>query len=178
MKYSFLGMALIMGGLIGIIFISMFQSITIDNEAEYYVLKEAREAAMLESVDKVCYRNNSDESKQNGCGKVIKITEQKFVENFTRRFAASINGDIKEYEIQFYDIIESPPKASVVINGLTEEYFGEEKGFNIVNSLSGILETDVNGEKLEDYLDNRNDHHLDLGNYTVDDSGFEGYNGE
>ena len=94
MKYSFLGMALIMGGLIGIIFISMFQSITIDNEAEYYVLKEAMEAAMLESVDKVCYRNNSEESKQNGCGKVIKITEQKFVENFTRRFAASINGDI------------------------------------------------------------------------------------
>lgn len=163
MKYSFLGMALIMSGIIGIVFITMFQSITIDNETEYYVLKEAMGAAMLESIDMTCYRINSEVAKEetettpfeNKCGKTIKIVEQKFVENFTRRFAASISGDVKNYEIQFYDIIESPPKASVVIRGLTKEYsFGSDDttSFNIVNSLSGILETDINGESMANYL--------------------------
>lgn len=154
MKYSILGTAFVTLGFVGIIFIAMFQSITVDNESEYYILKEAMEAAMLESVDMVCYRNNSQESKENGCGKVIKIAEQKFVENFTRRFAATVNGDVKKYEIQFYDIIESPPKASVVIKGLTKDYtiVGQDDGFNITNSLSGILETDINGEKLGSYL--------------------------
>lgn len=142
MKYSFLGFALIMSGIIGIVFITMFQSITIDNESEYYVLKEAMEASMLEAIDMPCYRNNSVEGKANGCGGVLKMSEQKFVENFTRRFATSFSGDLKEYEIQFYDIMESPPKASVVIKGLTGDYslVSADDGFSIVNSLSGILE--------------------------------------
>jgi hypothetical protein len=56
MKYSFMGLGLIMCGLFGLIFIVMFQSITVNNESEYYVLKEAMEASMLESVDFACYR--------------------------------------------------------------------------------------------------------------------------
>lgn len=143
MKYSFLGMALIMAGLLGVAFIVMFQSITVNNESEYYVLKEAMEAAMLESVDVTCYRNDQ----LDGCGGVIKISEQKFVENFTRRFATSVSGDVNEYQIEFYDIIESPPKASVVIKGKTQEYgimAGDGEGsFDIVNSLDGILVYDV-----------------------------------
>lgn len=140
MKYSYLGLGIIMAGLFGIVFIVMFQSITVNNEAEYYVLKEAMEAAMLESIDLACFRNAEVE----GCDGNVKISEQKFVENFTRRFAASISGDVQEYEIQFYDIIESPPKVSVVINGLTDEYKlvsgNDGSGFSITNSLSGILE--------------------------------------
>lgn len=170
MKYSFLGMALIMAGIGGLVFIAMFQSVTVDNEAEYYVLKEAMESAMLESVDIDCYRNNSEESKANGCGKVIKISEQKFVENFTRRFASSVNGDVKNYEIQFYDIMESPPKASVVIRGLTKNYsvVGDTEGFNITNSLSGILETDIDGENLKNYWNDSEDNHLNGYNYQTD----------
>jgi len=81
MKYAFWSVGLIMFGLFGIVFLVVFQSITINNESEYYALKEAMEAAMLESVDLACYR--IDES----CGEHdIKIIEQKFVENFTRRF--------------------------------------------------------------------------------------------
>ena len=139
MKYTFWGFALIMAGIFGIVFIMMFQSITVDNESEYYVLKEAMEAAMLESVDIACYRS----SEQEGCGGVVKISEQKFVENFTRRFVASIGGDVTQYEIEFYDIIESPPKASVVIKGKTKNYniLAEDgsASFDIVNYLDGIL---------------------------------------
>lgn len=131
-----------MFGLFGLVFIVMFESITINNESEYYVLKEAMEAAMLESVDYACYRIDDDEG---GCGDhEVKIIEQKFVENFTRRFAASISGDVTQYEIEFYDIIESPPKATVVIKAKTKEYMlspnDTKDSFTIVNELSGILE--------------------------------------
>lgn len=140
MKYTFLGFGLIMAGLIGIVFIVMFESITINNESEYYVLKEAMEASMLESVDMTCYRNEY-KSEETGCGEKLKISEQKFVENFTRRFAASINGDVTQYKIEFYDIIESPPKATVVIKGKTQKYsILNDNSFSIVNNLDGILE--------------------------------------
>ena len=102
MKYSFLGFGLIMSGLIGLAFITMFQSITVDNESEYYVLKEAMEASMLESIDLTCFRNSSGSDDGNQCGGLLKISEQKFVENFTRRFANSVSGDVSKYQIQFY----------------------------------------------------------------------------
>lgn len=152
-----------MFGIFGLVFIVMFQSITINNESEYYVLKEAMEASMLESVDMACYRLGDEngyvdedgdgnlDTDMNGeyikkaCGyNDIKIIEQKFVENFTRRFAASISGNVTEYELEFYDIIEMPPKVTVVIKAKTQEYLlspGDSKeSFNIVNELSGILE--------------------------------------
>lgn len=150
MKYAYWGIGLITLGMFGIIFIVMFESITINNESEYYVLREAMEAAMLESVDFPCYSipasvcKNVNGGMQCGCGGTLKISEQKFVENFTRRFAASISGDVTEYEIEFYDIIESPPKATVLVRGKSKEYMlapNESKDtFFIENSLSGILE--------------------------------------
>ena len=140
MKYTFFGFGLIMAGMLGVVFIVMFEAITLNNESEYYVLKEAMEASMLESVDLACFRNSGT----NGCNGSIKISQQKFVENFTRRFATSISGDVTQYQIDFYDIIEKPPKASVVVTGLTKKYtlnFGNDKNaFDIVNDLSGILE--------------------------------------
>ena len=160
MKYSFLGFGLIMIGLFGLVFIVMFETITINNESEYYVLREAMEAAMLESVDLACYRigdanervyidtNNDgvlDGSPTGACGdNDIKIVEQKFVENFTRRFATSISGDVTAYTLVFYDIIEKPPKVTVVVKGKTKEYMLSQDvtdiSFDIVNDLSGILE--------------------------------------
>ena len=100
MKYGFWGIALVSAGLIGIVFIAMFQSITINDQTEYYVLKEAMEAAMLESVDMACYSLGDEDgdvyvfgdNTKKACGSNdVKIIEQKFVENFTRRFAASIS---------------------------------------------------------------------------------------
>lgn len=152
MKYPFLALGMIMVGMSGLVFITMFQSITVNNESEYYVLKEAMEAAMLESVDIVCYRS----SENPGCGGTIKISEQKFVENFTRRFANSINGDASSYKLEFYDIIESPPKASVVIQGKNGEYkfhTGQSISNDIENALTGILETSINYKKYDTNLD-------------------------
>lgn len=140
MKYTFLSFGMIMFGMFGLVFIVMFESITVNNESEYYVLKEAMEAAMLESVDLNCYMLSESSG---GCNGDLKIVEQKFVENFTRRFAASVSGDVSQYELEFYDIIEKPPKATVVIKGRTQEYVlstnDDGSSFNLVNNLSGIL---------------------------------------
>ena len=163
MKYPFLALGMIMVGMSGLVFITMFQSITVNNESEYYVLKEAMKASMLESVDLVCYRSSENE----GCGGVVKISEQKFVENFTRRFAKSINGDAKSYTLEFYDIIESPPKASVIIRGNNGEYkfhTGQSVSSDIANALTGILETNINYKKYDGSVE-KNQSDLNVGDF-------------
>lgn len=174
MKYGYAGIAMIAFGLVGLVTIVMFEFVTVDNESEYYSLKEAMKAAMIESIDLACYRNNNcsvdnnikrssngagtegiqysnTQSLKCGCNGELKISEQKFVENFTKRFAASVNGNVDDYTIEFYDIIESPPKASIRIMSRNSSYRGFFSAFNgkakdendiyISNDLTGILET-------------------------------------
>lgn len=139
MKYFYWWLVMVLLGLAGLVVIVMFESITLNNDSEYYVLKEAMEAAMLESVDIICY-NITKEAVSTGCDGQLKIVEQKFVENFTRRFASTISGDVDEYEILFYDIIETPPKASVVINSTNKSFNLISDSIDIKNGLTGILE--------------------------------------
>lgn len=169
MKYAYWGLGTVVAGLIGIVFIVMFQSITTNNETEYYVLKEAMEAAMIESIDIACYRDSNAE----GCGEVIKISEQKFVENFTRRFTENISGDASSYKLEFYDIIESPPKVSVKVKGKTKSYSiminskNDDGSFDITNSLSGIIEYDPNYTEADGFTiikkENGNNSDLSIG---------------
>ena len=158
MKMSFQALTLILLGMVGIVVISVFESVTINNESSYYVLKEAMKSSMIESIDKQYYATHrycSNDVKicpnagnNNGikCSGAIKISEQKFVENFTRRFAASINGDVNKYTLEIYDIIESPPKATVLIKSNTTTYTNKDKqtmvqsSADIENTLTGILE--------------------------------------
>ncbi len=151
MKYGYMGLAMIFFGLFGVVIILLFESITLDNDSEYYVLKEAMEASMLESVDLACYRSdacNKDAFVQDNNGNYfysgkngrLKISEQKFVENFTRRFSQTVSGNVNSYNINFYDIIESPPKASVVITSNNKSYKAVVGDVDITNDLTGILE--------------------------------------
>lgn len=150
MKYAYAWITMLLLGAAGLVVIVMFETITLNNDSEYYVLKEAMEAAMLESIDVACYmlpENGSVDSSGTaytgyGCNGKLKISEQKFVENFSRRFAANISGDVDDYSIEFYDIMEMPPKASVVINSNNRSYklFTDLDSINIENVLSGILE--------------------------------------
>lgn len=140
MKYYFAVAGMFLLGIFGLVFIVMFETITIKNESEYYELKEAMEASMLESVDLACVRNVM------ACNGSIKISEQKFVENFTRRFSESVGGGVSGYTLEFYDIIESPPKATIKVTGTTVDYKlfedGEGSGtFKILNNLTGIIES-------------------------------------
>ena len=144
MKYMFWAAGMVGAGIFGLVFIVMFENLTVNNESEYYVLKEAMEAAMLESVDLACFRNsNISDGSTGACNGSVKISEQKFVENFTRRYVQSVGSDVASYKLEFYDIIESPPKATVKIVTTSNDYRilnTDPENFKILNDLSGIIE--------------------------------------
>lgn len=138
MKWSFATVALIIIGLFGIIIITFFNEITVSNEQDYYTIKEAAEAAMIESVDVAYYRLTGE----------IKISQEKFVENFTRRFVQTTTFGKGNYQIQYYQINESPPKVSLKVVDATNSYniyntFSvdvDATQANIINELSAILD--------------------------------------
>lgn len=126
MKWSFASIGLIIIGIFGFIIITMFNEITVSNEQDYYTLKEAAEAAMIESVDVAYYRLTGE----------IKISQEKFVENFTRRFTEVSTFGEGNYDIIFNQISESPPKVSIQIIDSTESY-------NIYNTFNSSIEVDA-----------------------------------
>lgn len=137
MKWSFASIGIIMIGIFGIVIILMFNEITVSNEQDYYTLKEAVEASMIESVDIAYYRLTGQ----------IKISQEKFVENFTRRFTETSTFGQGNYDIEFYQISETPPKVSLRIVDNTNKYniytFNsdvEKTETKIVNELSAILD--------------------------------------
>ena len=138
MKWSFASVGLIIIGLFGIFIILLFNEITVSNEQDYYTLKEAAEAAMIESIDITYYRITGD----------IKMSQEKFVENFTRRFTETSTFGQGNYDIEFYQISETPPKVSLRIIDSTNSYniyntFNvdvDATQLNIVNELSAILD--------------------------------------
>lgn len=133
MKWSFAGVGLIMIGLFGFLIIILFNEITVSNEQDYYTLKDATEAAMVESVDVAYYRLTGE----------IKMSQEKFVENFTRRFTETSTFGQGNYNIIYNQISETPPKVSITIVDATNQYNAynvEMAQFDIVNQLSAILD--------------------------------------
>ena len=132
MKWTFVSFLIVGLGLLGIAIIFLFQDITVSNEDDYFLIKEITEAAVVDSIDLAYYREHNE----------IKIIQEKFVEVFTRRFAESSTLSAKGYEIEFYDIIEEPPKVTVRIKNKTHGYTLNSDDFDIINELSAIIETD------------------------------------
>lgn len=132
MKWSFTGVGLIVFGLIGLTIIMLFEQITTSNENDYYLLKEITNAAMIDSIDFAYYRETGD----------LKIVREKFVENFTRRYSESTLFIGTKYTIFFYDIMEEPPKATILIDTGLGQYriFDDTSDYNVQNNLTGILE--------------------------------------
>lgn len=139
MKYSYAGAGMIGIGLVAFAIVLIFQYITINNESDYYSLKEAMEASMLESIDWVYYRNTYEDNNK----AEIKILEEKFVSNFTKRFINNTIGNNNGYVLQFYDIMEKPPKATVVIANKSLSMGLADYDFDVINNLTGILEANI-----------------------------------
>lgn len=132
MKWSTASLGVIVLGIIGVMVIVLFQQLTTSNESDYYLLKEITESAMIESIDLKYYRETGD----------LKIVKEKFVENFTRRYSQSTLFAGTKYTIKFFDIIEEPPKATIIINTGLEQYriYDTVNDYNVYNNLTGILE--------------------------------------
>jgi len=132
MKWSFATVGIIVLGIIGATIIMLFEQLTTTNENDYYLLKEITESAMIDAIDLSYYRETGE----------LKIVREKFVENFTRRFAESTTIVGTDYKIEFYDIIETPPKVSVAINTTIGDYtiYDYTSDYGVNNRLSAILE--------------------------------------
>lgn len=134
MKESMWGYMVIVLGVMAIGVVYFFQNVTNTDEHNYNLLKETTEAAMYDALDLSEYHR----------GGTIKIVEQKFVENFLRRFAE--NASLAHiYRIDIYDVNETPPKVSIKLstadNSTSTNVTGEMITFSIVNKIDAILES-------------------------------------
>ena len=139
MKEAFWGALIIVLGLFGIVVINIFQNVTVDNDRIYYLIKETTEASALDALDLTNYRLTG----------TIRMVEDKFVENLTRRFAQNVT--IGDYTIIVEDINELPPKISLRVRSGITSLRGEE--FGIVNRVDGIIETKYNLQEVLEFLD-------------------------
>ncbi len=132
MKWSTVTVGVMILGIIGVSIILLFQQLTTTNENDYYLLKEITEAAMVDSIDISYYRETGE----------LKIVREKFIENFTRRFAESTLIIGTKYTIKFFDIMEEPPKVSVRIDTGIENYkiYNTSGNYEVLNQLTGIFE--------------------------------------
>ena len=137
MSRAFWGVFVIMLGVVGILFISLFQTITNNDEHNSQALKEITEAAMWDAVDYSIYRSTG----------VVSINKEKFVVNFIMRFAQSANLS-NSYNIKFYDVNETPPKVSIKIySELNSDKVtvalgdSERTAFVVSHQIDAILET-------------------------------------
>ena len=133
MKEAFWTYLLIALGIFIFVVLLLVQDLTSTDEEAYYLTKEVMEAAMIDAIDYGVYRQYGE----------IRIVKEKFYESFIRRYSESVGG-VKTYKIEFYDVYETPPKASVRVRTSTNEYTVSTDSavdFDIVTVLSGILES-------------------------------------
>jgi hypothetical protein len=136
MKESGWAYGLIALGLLVFSVIMLVQRFSTTNEQDFYLGREVLSSSMLDAVDYSSFRN----------GELVMIKE-KFVEIFLRRFSESVPAS-RTYQIDFYDIREYPPKASVRIRTTSGDTGGFEA--NVDTLLSGVLETVLKKDELMD----------------------------
>ena len=102
MNKPMLLIGIIIMALMGFFAVNMVTSQQTGSELDYYLLKDTTEAAMNDAIDYDFYSNNG----------VVRMDKEKFLESFVRRFADSVDGT-RDYNIDVYDLNETPPKVSV-----------------------------------------------------------------
>lgn len=131
MRESFWGYGVIILGILTIGIIWFFANTTRTDQHNNNLLKETTEAAMFDALDLAAYRKDG----------TIRIEEEKFVENFIRRFAD--NAELSNtYLIEIFDVNEVPPKVSLRVSSKSStNATGEIVEYNLVNNIDAILET-------------------------------------
>ena len=115
--------------------VNIVQNYQTGNELDYYLLRETTEAAMTDAVDVVYYRLSG----------LLRIDKEKFVESFVRRFSQNVSNS-RTYDIRFYDINETPPKVSVLVESETAASVNGES-LSLSNKVDVILESNYYDNK-------------------------------
>ncbi len=142
MKESLWGYLILILGVIVTTVMLLVSRVTTHAEEDYYLARETMQAALLDSIDYAAYRST---------GRII-ISKSKFIEIYVRRFAESVTNS-QDYQIDFYDVYEEPPKASVRIRTTSGEASvnNNSTSFSVDTLITGILETNF-----EQYLATKN----------------------
>ena len=160
MKESMWGYLIIILGVVIVGILLLVQRLTSINEEDYYLSREVLKSSMLDAVDYGTYMKT---------GKLV-MSREKFVAIFTRRFAESVNAD-RDYVLDFYDIYEYPPKATIRISTKTGETTVNNEGVNLeINTfITGILETNQKNDLFSSFFNVDGDVDGKNGT-TIDDS--------
>jgi hypothetical protein len=131
MKSAFWGYWLIILGVFVVVVMLLVNNITTANTQNYMTIKEVSEASIIEAVDLAYYRQYGE----------IKINKEKFMENFIRRLA-EVGNRSTTYNIEFFDIVEAPPKISLQVSSKSNTFniAGDITDFDIVDKIDAVLE--------------------------------------
>lgn len=133
MKETYWGYLIFALGVFVLVIMIAMQNLSTTQEEDYYLAQEIMQSSMIDAVDYTAYRKNGD----------IRIIKEKFVESFARRFAENASKDTT-YKIEFYNIYEYPPLASIKISTASGDVTiasGNSASFSVINTLSGTLES-------------------------------------
>ena len=138
MKESYWGYWFIILGLFVVSILLLTNDATTTSTQDYYQLKEVANSAIYDSVDYGYFQLTGE----------LRIHKEVFVENFLRRFAETVSPS-NTYDIEFYDLYESPPKVSIKVSTQTDGFIiGRDSGadgstsLDVVNSIDLIVEFD------------------------------------
>ena len=115
--------------------VNIVQNYQTGNELDYYLLRETTESAMTDAVDVGYYRLSG----------LLRVDKEKFVESFIRRFSQNVSNS-RTYDIRFYDINETPPKVSVLVQSETAASVNGES-LSLSNKVDVILESNYYDNK-------------------------------
>lgn len=116
-------------GIFTLVIINLMSDVRSTSELDYYLLQEVTEASMYDAVDYSYYRDTG----------LLKVDRDMFLENFTRRFAQSVDNN-REYNIEIIDFNETPPKVSIRATANSVASIKGEAA-SIETEVNGILET-------------------------------------
>ncbi len=132
MKESYWGYWLVLLGIFVVVVMLLANDATTTNTQDYYQLKEVANSAMYDSIDYAYYSQTRQ----------VRILKEVFVENFLRRFAETV-GITDTYNVQFFDLYESPPKVSIKISTTTAGFVVGRDAANTEGTNDGITNLDV-----------------------------------
>ncbi len=131
MNKGMLTVGIIILALCGLLLINIISNYSTGSELDYYLLKETTDAAIGDAIDVKYYRDNG----------ALRLDKDKFVENFLRRFADSVD-NTRNYTVSFYDLNEVPPKVSVKVESDTV-LSAKGENLSIITSYDAIVESTV-----------------------------------
>ena len=131
MKESYWGYWLVILGIFIVVVMLLTQDATTLTTQDYYQLKEVANSSIYDSIDYSYFTQTHE----------VRMIKEVFVENFLRRFAQGVDMT-NTYQVDFFDLYESPPKVSIKITTKSNNFIvaNDNTSLDVVNSIDLIVE--------------------------------------